>query len=136
MLQTFLIRSTPTLITTAITGDVADGTFNLDVHDGLCVEFVFLYGAGGTNCTAYLQTSLDGGSTWIDVVCFQATTAAMSRVYNLTNVAVTTGATPGDAALTANTAVNGIIGPIWRVKVTTTGTYSGATSLRVWATPK
>lgn len=136
--QTLCIRSSPTLITTALTADVADGPYAFDIGrvESLTLEVIFLYGSGGTNATAYVQTSLDGGATWIDIYCFQATTAAMSRVVHLTAAAVTTPATPGDAALTANTVVNGVLGSLYRVKLTTTGTYGGTTSLRVWATAK
>lgn len=136
--ETLLIRSTPTLITTAITGDVADGPYAFEVGrvSSLTIEAIFTYGSGGTSCTAYVQTSLDGGSTWIDIYAFQATTASMSRVVNLTSAAVTTPATPTDGSLTANTVVNGILGALYRVKVTTVGTYGGSTSLRVWATAK
>lgn len=125
-------------ITTAITGDVTSGQFapRIGAVQSLTVEAIFTYGSGGTNCTAYLQTSLDGGATWIDIYAFQATTSSMSRVVHLDKTAVTTPATPGDAALTANTVVNGILGALFRVKVTTTGTYAGGTTLAVWVTAK
>jgi hypothetical protein len=125
-------------ITTALTGDTTSGVYAASIGrvESLTVEAIFTYGSGGTNATAYLQTSLDGGTTWIDIYAFQATTASMSRVVHLTAAAVTTPATPGDAALTANTVVNGILGALYRVKVTTTGTYAGGTTLAVWLTPK
>jgi len=57
-------------------------------------------------------------------------------MYNLTAAAVTTIATPGDGALADNTAVNGFLGALFRVKLTTTGTYSGASSFKIYASPK
>jgi len=44
---------------------------------------------------------------------------------------VTTIATPTDGALTANTAVDGLLGVQWRVKWTTTGTYGAGTTLSI-----
>jgi hypothetical protein len=42
-------------------------------------------------------------------------------------------ATPVDAALADNTAVDGFLGLIYRVKLTTTGTYTGATTFAITA---
>lgn len=96
------------------------------------IEAVFTYGSGGTNATAYVQTSLDNGTTWIDVVTFQFTTSSSKKIYNLSALTpVTTAVTPTDGSLSANTAVDGIVGPIWRVKYTTTGTYAGSTNFQV-----
>jgi len=98
----------------------------------LTIQAKFVYGSGGTNTTAYVQTSLDDGATWIDIYAFQATTASLTRIVNLTSgTAVTSPATPTDGSLTANTAVNGIIGNRIRVKYVTTGTYGGTTTFAV-----
>jgi hypothetical protein len=48
-------------------------------------------------------------------------------------VAVTSIATPTDGTLADNTAVNGLLGSNLRVKLTTTGTYAGETSLVITA---
>jgi hypothetical protein len=72
----------------------------------------------------------------MDIANFAFTTAAARRAYNLTAVAVTSIATPVDGTLADNTAVNGFLGTLFRVKYTTTGTYSGATSLRITAVPQ
>jgi len=84
------------------------------------------YGAGGTNVTAYLQTSLDAGVTWIDVMSFQFTTANATKVSKVgLATALAAAVTPGDGALTVNTILDGVIGDRLRVKYTTTGTYTG-----------
>ena len=84
------------------------------------------YGAGGTNVTAYLQTSLDAGVTWIDIMSFQFTTANATKVSKVgLATALAAGVTPTDGALTANTILDGVIGDRLRVKYTTTGTYTG-----------
>jgi hypothetical protein len=87
---------------------------------------------GGTSADAYLQTSLDGGTSWCDVANWHFLVASAKFVYNLSSLTpVTTQYAPLDGALAANTAKDGIIGSHWRVKWTSVGTYTGATILRV-----
>jgi hypothetical protein len=79
-----------------------------------------------------VQTSLDGGGTWVDVANFHFTTASARFVFNLSSATpVTTEYVPTDGSLAANTAKDGILGPLWRVKYTTVGVYAGNTNLRV-----
>ena len=101
----------------------------------LTLQANFTYGSGGTSADAYVQTSLDGGSTWTDIAEFGFTTSSARKAFNLTNAAVTSVATPGDGALTANTCVNGFLGSLYRVKYVTVGTYAGGTTLVISAVP-
>lgn len=118
---------------TATTAETGLGGMNY-----LTAEAIFLYGAGGTNVTAYVQTSLDNGATWFDIMCFQFTTAAASKISAVTtNIAPATQAfAPTDGTLTADTIIQGILGDRIRLKYVTTGTYTGATSLAVYAQAK
>jgi hypothetical protein len=94
----------------------------------------FTYGSGGTTAKAWLQTSFDNGSTWMDVMCFAFATTTAKKAAQVNNfVAQANVVTPTDATLADNTIVNGIIGPRLRLKVTTTGTYAGGTTLAVTA---
>lgn len=103
----------------------------------LVVEAIFLYGAGGTAVKCYVQTSLDGGTTWIDIMQFAFTTSAASKVSAVTSgIALAAGVTPGDGALSDNTILTGLIGDQIRVKVISTGTYTGATSIAIYAVAK
>ncbi len=129
-------------ITTALTAAVTDSVEPRAIYDcnldhpirGLTVEFIFTYGADGTTCKAWLQTSLDGGTTWIDIANGAFTTSTASKVYNLSAATpVTTAATPTDGSLADNTCVDGILGDLFRVKTTTTGTYKTSTTLKVVA---
>ena len=90
----------------------------------------FLYGSGGTNVNAWLQTSLDGGTTWFDVINFLFTTAALTKASTVVPVSANA-ITLTDGALAGNTSIAGLFGRLWRVKYTTTGTYAGLTSLEV-----
>lgn len=99
---------------------------------GLTMKAVFTYGSSGTNATAYVQTSFDAGTTWVDIACFQFLTTTATKLCNLrSNTPVTTLATGTDGSLTANTTVDGLIGDRIRVKYTTTGTYGGSTTLAI-----
>ena len=124
------------VITTAETATTADAVAMLGRVESLTIYVVFTYGSGGTTCRVWVQTSLDGGATWMDIADVSATTSSITRAYHLTAAAVTAIATPGDGALAANTSVNGFLGPVFRTKVTSTGTYAGSTTLTVSVLPK
>jgi hypothetical protein len=107
----------------------AAGTYTTDwVRDvgaeDLVVQANFDYGSGGTAVKAYVQTSLDGGQTATDVMCFAFATSDARRVLSVdADAAVATPATPTDGSLADNTVANGIIGDMLRVKYVVTGTY-------------
>lgn len=123
-------------ITTAVSAVTPDGEKTIGYVESLTLQATFTYGSGGTTAKAWVQTSLDGGSTWTDVANFAFTTASARRIFHLTPVAVTSIATPTDGTLADGTAVNGILGELYRVKLTTTGTYAGSTSLVITAIAK
>ena len=109
---------------------VADPVFASSV----ALQAVFAYGAGGTTATYYVQTSVDAGTTWIDVATFAFATTALTKVVNLTSrTAVTTLYTPTDGSLADNTVKDGILGATWRVKRVTVGTYTGASTIAITA---
>jgi hypothetical protein len=124
----------PTLtITTAVSATAATPLqFRAGVPHNATIQANFVYGSGGTSADAYVQISVDGGLTWVDVANFHFTTSSARRLYNLSSAtAVTSIATPTDGSLTANTAVDGLLGTLMRVKYVTVGTYAGTTTLRV-----
>jgi hypothetical protein len=105
---------------------------NTTLPTALTLNCIFTYGSGGTTADAYVQTSLDGGTTWLDVANFHLTTASQNYVFNLVNLTpVTTQYTGTDGAMTANTAKDGVIGNLIRVKYQSSGTYAGSTTLVV-----
>lgn len=101
----------------------------------LVVQCVFTYGSGGTTANLYVQTSLDWGVTWVDVMNFSFTTASATKISAITtNIAPATQAfSPTDGSLTANTIVQGVLGAQFRTKLTTTGTYAGGTTIAATA---
>jgi hypothetical protein len=101
---------------------------------GLALESKFVRAAGGTTTKVYVQTTLDGGTTWVDIACHAFATTTASKVSAVkVNVAVTGGTTPTDATLTDDTVLDGFLGDRIRVKYVVAGTYSGASSLTVVA---
>lgn len=116
-------------ITTAgtFTGDWVD---DFDGLLALLVHLRFVYGSGGTSVAAYLQTSVDQGNTPIDIASVAFATASENAVLNFSALTPkTTQVTPSDGALTSDTAVDGILGDRFRVKIVVVGTYAGSTQL-------
>jgi hypothetical protein len=110
----------------------ATGTAVTDL-DGMlagCVQLRFVYGSGGTNATAYVQTSADQGTTWVDIASVLFELANETKLLNFSALTPkTTQVTPTDGALSADTAVDGLLTDRMRVKVISTGTYAGSTIL-------
>lgn len=129
-----IILLAPTTIGAAVAATATTAVLNLSGSKYLAFESVFLYGAGGTTVDAYLQTSLDGGLSWIDIANHNFTTAAASKVSAVSvTVALAAGITPTDGSLASNTILNGLLGGRIRLKWVTVGTYTGATSLACYA---
>jgi hypothetical protein len=73
-----------TTITTAVSATAGPWiAFNSRIEDSapchLAVQANFVYNSGGTNVTAYVQTSFDGGATAVDIACFQFTTSSARK---------------------------------------------------------
>lgn len=90
------------------------------------------YGSGGTSCYAVVETSLDQGVTWVQIARFDFTTSGLQKLLTVS------GLTPRIAAatagsLSADTALDGVIGDRLRATVVSTGTYAGSTVLSVRA---
>lgn len=117
-------------ITTAGTQTGDWTTASLEGLLALCAQLRLAYGSGGTTVKAYLQTTLDDGTTPIDIACFTFTTASAVKARNLSSLTPKTAdVTPTDATLTDDTSVDGILGDQFRLKVVSTGTYAASTTL-------
>jgi hypothetical protein len=120
-------------ITTAIATTTATPvtSFSAVPPQRMAVQANFVYGSGGTTVDAYLQTSLDQGTTWVDVANWHFTTTSARFIYSLSALTPnSTQVTPTDGTMTANTAKDGVLGNLWRVKYASTGTYA-ATTLQI-----
>jgi hypothetical protein len=104
--------------------------------DAMTIQCNFTYGSGGTSADAWIQTSFDGGTTWVDVAECGFLLASAIKMYNLSGLTpVTTAYTPTDGSLGANTSKDGLLGTLFRVKYTTVGTYAGGTTLKIDVVP-
>ena len=129
--------TTATVVTTA--SDTGGNTVayigDLDgmVSAGLGINFN--YGSGGTSIKVIIETSDNDGTTWTEVWRMALTTAAKEQKVNLSaNTAVTTPYTP--VALADDATKDGILGPRWRARILTVGTYAGNTSLAIRITAR
>lgn len=96
----------------------------------ICAQLRLAYGSGGTSIKAYLQTSLDQETTPIDIACVVFGTASEVAALNFSALTPKlTQVTPTDGALADDTAVDGVLGDRFRLKIVSTGTYAGSTVL-------
>lgn len=124
-------------ITTAQTASTKTAVTGLARAKSLFVYCFFDYGSGGTDAKVWVQTSADGGTTWIDIANFAVTTSDYAKAYNLSALTpVTTVYTVTDGTLADNTCKDGFIGDQIRIKFTSTGTYGGSTTVKVYAIAK
>ena len=120
-----------TAVTNATSGVVGSGS---GAPGGLLIDIDFVYGSGGTSGKVWLQTSLDG-SAWVDIANMTFTTASKRRLMNLSaDTVVSTPYVATDGTLADDTVKDGIIGAVYRTKLTTIGTYA-ATTLSVTILP-
>lgn len=88
----------------------------------------FTYGAGGTSLKVIWETSIDQGTTWVEVCRMAFATASEENIVNLSGLTPkTTVVTP--AVLSDDTCLDGIFGDRWRARILTVGTYTGNTNL-------
>lgn len=120
-------------ITTAVTASTTTPlTVNNINWSAMILQANFTYGSGGTSADAYIQTTLDNGSTWVDLADFHFTTSSGRVIQTiLPATAISASYTATDGAISANTAKSGIMGDQIRVKYTTVGTYAASTTLVV-----
>jgi len=94
----------------------------------ISIQVRMAYGSGGITANVYLQTSLDQGTTYLDIANVLLGTASKIVVLNLSGLTPrTTQIVPTDAALANDTTIDGVLGDRFRTKVVSTGTYAGQT---------
>ena len=120
----------PTLaITAAVTSFVTPEVILPLTTSVLTVQVVFAGTVtGGTSLQAWIQTSFDGGVTWVDVMCFAFANTAGRKISSVRRaVAVGANYAATDGTLADNTIKDGLIGDRVRAKITSVDTYAAAT---------
>lgn len=124
--------TTATVVTQSTDGNGAAIAY-LDGLEGMLaatLQVNFNYGSGGTTIKVLVETSLDQGTTWIEVWRCALATASEENLVNLSGLTpVSTPYTP--AALSDDAVKDGVFGALWRARILTTGTYAGNTSLAI-----
>ena len=116
-------------ITAALVSDTSVDSVEIDADTSeVIIQSNFDYGSSGTDFEAEVSTSLDGGTTWVEVYVHAGTTSDERKVVVLKSAAVA--AYDGTTAVADDALKDGIIGTLWRCRVTTNGTYAD-TTLRV-----
>lgn len=96
----------------------------------MAAQLRLAYGSGGATIKAYLQTSLDDGAVAIDIACVTYATASKNAVLNFSALTPKLAqVTPSDGAMADDTAIDGVLGDQFRLKIVSTGTYAGSTVL-------
>ena len=109
------------------TGDEVSIPMNANV---ISCQATFTRAGGGTTTDVFIQTSLDNGSTWIDIMQFALTTTTVTKISSVRPfIAMAANVTPTDGGLSDNTILDGLIGDRLRAKTVVVGSYTGASSL-------
>jgi hypothetical protein len=74
------------------------------------------YTGGIGTCDVYVQTTIDGGTTWYDVAAIRGTSTAYDRMFSVTTTPITTVYATTDGSLTADSVKDGLIGSSVRAK--------------------
>src|SRR5262249_13003138 len=126
------------VITAAGAGQVGNiyqirgGPGSAQLPDVMQLQATLTYGSGGTSVDVWVQTSMDGGTTWCDVVHFaQFTTASARYIAAVQSSAGLAPVAPTDGTLAAGSVNAGVFGSLWRIKWTSVGTCAGNTTLRI-----
>lgn len=116
----FAIANAPELVGDWLTG--------LEGMSSLEAQIQLVANGGGTTVQVYLQTTIDG-DTPIDIACLAFTTSSAMKIVSLVREKMATPYVPTDGTLTDDTCKAGILGHALRLKVKTTGSYTGGSKV-------
>lgn len=112
-------------ITAALSAQAQTAIDGLAGMSAVTLEAELAYGSGGTSASAVIQTSLDGGTVWLDVARFDFTTASAKKWCVLQGLAAK--GVASYSALAAEGVNDGLLGDRLRAVITTVGTYADTT---------
>lgn len=97
------------------------GAVGLDGMTAVTLEAAFLYGSGGTSCSAVVQTTFDG-TIWRDIARFDFTTASATKHCNLEGLL--SKAVTAYVPLASESVYDGVLGNQLRAVITSVGVYA------------
>jgi hypothetical protein len=106
---------------------------NLQGLDAASLQVRLSGGAGGSNITVYVQTSIDQGQSWFDVAAFTYTNTPGVQAANVSGLDKASPAAPSSQGLATGTIFDGPLGDRLQAVVVSTGTYTGSTLVSVRA---
>lgn len=89
---------------------------------GLTIMAAFTWGSGGTSVQLDIETALGEGAAWLPLARFDFSTSSATKILTVSGLTPRLSALTS-ATLSANTAVDGLIGDRLRARLTTVGTY-------------
>ena len=95
----------------------------------------FVRAAGGTTTDVLVETSFDNGSTWVEIMQFAFLVTTDRKLSSVRRDIAVAGGIDPDGALADDAILDGVIGDRIRAVLTTTGTYSGASSITLTCIP-
>ncbi len=94
----------------------------------ITVQVAATIGSAGTAINVYIQTSLDQGTSWIDIMAFNFTNTTKTVVATVdARKSITTPYAPTNGSLTPDTVKEGVLGDRLRFVAKSTGVYSNTT---------
>ena len=116
--------------TAAVTDYAPEGAVSPDLGSllGFSYQIAFNPTGGGTTCAVSIDSTVDDGLTWIDIARFDFTTTSSLAVG--TNGALANVAPSALAPLTSGQ-FRVFLGNRIRARITTTGTYSAGSNIRI-----
>lgn len=112
-------------ITGALTAQAQTVIVDLDGMGAVTLVAEFLGGTGGTSVSAVVQTTLDGGTKWLDIARFDFTNTAATKWCNLQALAAK--AIASYVALASEGVNDALLGDRLRAVITSVGTYTNTT---------
>lgn len=127
----------PSTVITTATSYLGTAVVGLAGMRHLVVQTIFFRGGGGTTAKVFIQSTVDGGTTWFDVMQMAFTTSSATKVgtVGILSAGVNPAAV-GSLALADDTIADGFLGDQLKVTVVTVGTYTTLSTVAVTAFAK
>lgn len=101
----------------------------IDRFSALLLQIRYKFGSGDGEVDYFIQTSLDGGATPIDIAAFKFGKETKVKIVNLSATTPRAPFEPTNGELAPDSVVDGVIGGVIRSVARSTGKFSDGTTL-------